>query len=99
MLEPARFFKEARVASRSLGEALRSEASKTREDRKKRKFFGSAAKRNRRATPAKASRSLQEAKGDRPKSSVCPLEVERKCIVTQFEARVLKQLLEPWRCV
>ena len=23
----------------------------------------------------------------------------RKCIVTQFEARGLKDLLEPWRCV
>ena len=27
------------------------------------------------------------------------METLRKCIVTHFEARGLKQLLEPWRCV
>ena len=77
LLESARFFKEARDASRSPGEASGGRALKTREDAKKREFSRVA------QGSASGAKWRKEAQG----AQLTDRKLEQKCGVTHFRQR------------
>ena len=98
LLELARFVWETREAFRRPGEAPGGRALKTREDRKKREFFGGARRKAREPQePQEALWQTEITGGGLGVARGWARETSQKCVVTLFEARGPKEPQEALR--